>query len=221
MTSNMEKLTLKYTKVVWKDIPNCGGSYIISSEGIVKRVKGNRNLRGQEVPHVVGPSDNGAGYMVHCIQGKMHYLHRLVASLFIGDPSDPMQVNHMDGDKTNNKVSNLEWVSPSDNIAHAHKGRLMRGKGQKQSTYDRKTIEVVYREVVYLGRGVGKTATKYGMPRTTLSSIVNKRSWVEVTNQVDKLNGGQMKDQHEKIKGYRDLSQEEIDLMNEAKTTQQ
>lgn len=50
---------------------------------------------------------------------KKYYIHRLVAELFIPNPDGLLQVNHIDGDKENSHVSNLEWVTPSDNQLHS------------------------------------------------------------------------------------------------------
>ena len=59
--------------------------------------------------------------------GAQHgfYLHRLVASAFIPNPNRYQQVNHIDGDTKNNRVENLEWVSPSMNMKHAYKTGLI------------------------------------------------------------------------------------------------
>lgn len=69
------------------------------------------------------------GYLrvnLYAADGKCHkeYIHRLVAQLFIPNPKKLPVVNHIDGDKLNNDVSNLEWCSQQDNIHHSFKNRL-------------------------------------------------------------------------------------------------
>ena len=55
----------------------------------------------------------------------MYYIHRLVALHFIENLSSKPQVNHKNGDKTNNNKSNLEWVTSKENIDHARKSGLI------------------------------------------------------------------------------------------------
>jgi len=63
----------------------------------------------------------GYQYVTLCKNGKRknHFIHRLVAQTFISNPQNKEQVNHIDGDKANNRRDNLEWVTPSENIKHA------------------------------------------------------------------------------------------------------
>lgn len=63
--------------------------------------------------------ENANGYMIASLDGEQLSVHRLVALHFIPNPYQYTQVNHKDGNKQNNHVSNLEWCSPSQNADHA------------------------------------------------------------------------------------------------------
>jgi hypothetical protein len=60
------------------------------------------------------------GYSAVELDGKHHFIHRLVATLFIENPNSLPQVNHKDGNKLNNNVNNLEWCTNEDNMRHAY-----------------------------------------------------------------------------------------------------
>ena len=71
----------------------------------------------------LSPVNNGAGYMKVSLSrhGEVanRYVHRVVAEAFLENKKNLPQVNHIDGDKSNNKSSNLEWCTPAQNIEHA------------------------------------------------------------------------------------------------------
>ena len=98
---------------MWKDIEN--GALSVSDDGRVRS-----NLRDGRI---LKTQLDKKGYVrvrvtIHGVK-KTFKIHRLVAELYVPNPDNMPQVNHIDGDKTNNSASNLEWVSNYDNAQHA------------------------------------------------------------------------------------------------------
>jgi len=98
-----------------KAIKDYEGLYSVTVDGDVYSHISNKFLK----PNI---GKNGYGLVTLCDKEKRcsHYIHRLVATAYIDKPSDDLVVNHKDGDKLNNRVSNLEWVTYSENLDHAY-----------------------------------------------------------------------------------------------------
>lgn len=90
-----------------------------------------------------------------------HRVHRLVAISFIPNPSNLPQVNHIDGDKSNNDVSNLEWVSDQDN--HDHARRL----GLKGKLSDEDILSI--KELIKSGKLQKDIASIFGVSKSTIT----------------------------------------------------
>jgi hypothetical protein len=113
----------------WKDVIGYEGLYTISNTGEIKSLRRNRIIKSWVYSkyYIISLSNNNVR--------RTLYLHRLIANHFIPNPENKTQVNHIDGNKLNNSISNLEWVTCSENIKHAYDIGLieshMKGKTSK------------------------------------------------------------------------------------------
>ena len=123
---------------IWKEIEGYNGDYLISNFGEIISEKFNKRKRLKQcIP-------NNKGYLVVRLSKnktkKTFSVHRLVTNAFIPNPKNNPEVNHIDGNKLNNKVTNLEWVSAKENIQHAWKNSLCENvrKAVKVPIYSKK-----------------------------------------------------------------------------------
>ena len=104
---------------MWKDIIGYENQYEINEKG---------EVRNKKTKKILSISKSTNGYLkVHLYKNNMLkncYIHRLIAEMFIPNPHNYLCVNHKDGNKTNNKIDNLEWCSYSMNNKHAYNNKL-------------------------------------------------------------------------------------------------
>ena len=110
----------------WRDIPSYEGYYQVSSYGRIKsleRVVKSRWEKGCTYHEkIMSPSSCGRYIRVNLRRdniSKCFSVHRLVATVFIPNPENKPEVNHIDGDRKNNYASNFEWCNASENALHA------------------------------------------------------------------------------------------------------
>lgn len=101
---------------IFKDIVGFEGKYQVSNFGNVKSL----NYQNTSKAKLLTPIKHHCGYLlVHLGTSKIKMVHTLVANAFIPNPDNKKCVNHIDGNKQNNAVSNLEWVTYKENMEHA------------------------------------------------------------------------------------------------------
>ena len=138
----------------------------------IYRIRDNGVIYNKKTKKVKTPWIDNTGYLqvlLHSNGKKTHKrLHRLVAENFLENPDNLPQINHIDGDKTNPDVSNLEWVSNKDNTQHGYDNGLYRSRNNIQvKVWDKYTGD-------YIGifNSIRETSIKLGVNRKTLSAIL-------------------------------------------------
>ena len=172
----------------WKDIAGYEGMYQVSDMGQVRSLDRFDDRGHKQKGRTLTQSINTYGYLCvkPSIEGKktLKYIHRLVLEAFIPNPDNRPQVNHMDGNKQNNHVSNLEWATAKENSQHAVDTGLSPNKGESCHTAKLTEDDVRFIRKHYNPDTTDfnqKTlAEKFGVEKCTISQIVHRKTWKHV-----------------------------------------
>lgn len=173
------------TKENWLPIPDFP-DYAVSDCGRVKRIRSVPKTRHRKetvkVPH---PTRDGYFDVALYKNGKPYYLriHRLVLHAFVGrPPTGKPQTNHINGNKQDNRLENLEWVSASENRLHAINvlGReKVRGEQHGRSTLREFQVREIKRQLAD-GLGQGIIAKQFGVSQSAISDIKRGKLWKHI-----------------------------------------
>lgn len=176
----------------WKLI-NENSKYEASTDGEVRRIKEvvpfgkqKRKIGGK----IMSPKVKSNGYLELSLtnttgQAKSFYVHRLVCEAFLGDIPEKMCVNHIDGVKSNNKLSNLEIVTYSENSKHAIRNGLsnntnpLKGEDSHFSTFTEEQI-LEMRKLYDEGMPSLDVAKKFNRSKSTVRKILYRTTWKHI-----------------------------------------
>ena len=168
----------------WKQIPDWEGIYAVSDLGRVKRLAGSERCRADRF---LKPMLNTRGYATVGLvaPGRKQVprvIHRLVLSAFVCPAPKGHYANHINGDKTDNRLCNLEWVTPAQNIKHAYHTGL-HGKYAGSAASAAKLTEQQVKDILerIARREYRKDiAAFYGIGLKTIDEIVSGNNWKHV-----------------------------------------
>lgn len=174
---------------IWKCINELDDTYEVSNLGNIQRkprmvlcpwsASGYRMLKERKMRL----QDNGNGYKQLAVRYNrkrfIFYVHRLVAKYFIDNPDNKVEVNHKNAVKSDNKVSNLEWLTINENRTHAKENNLIcKGERSRQAKLT-ESIVLDIRKRHSENPNINKLALsrEFGVKDTTIHKIINRERW--------------------------------------------
>ena len=174
---------------IWKDMIGYEGLYQVSSLGRVRslsRISEDKNGKVISVKgkirkqysfkngyNVVRLSKNGKTLTVSC--------HRKIAEAFLPNPEKLPQVNHINGNKNDNRIENLEWVTISENVKHGYRIGHSDKKGEKHHSNKLKESDVFeIRRLLSDGLSCKEISYMYNVHRVTINYIKLRKSWKHI-----------------------------------------
>lgn len=183
---------------VWKEVESKGCKWLVSSGGNVKtpahegtytRTRGGKvqTLSSSFPERTLTPCITKGGYLEVAAMkhGKRikHTLHRLIGIAFVAGYRDDLTINHINGDKLDNRIENLEWVSLARNTQHQWETGLVDLRGEKQPGSKLTSKQVIYiRELLAKGIAAHTLAVIAGVSSSTIDMIRDGKRWPEVTS---------------------------------------
>lgn len=168
---------------IWKDVPEFVGYYQVSNFGRVRRIANYSNQNSSwelTKPKILKCRKHTNGYLrvMFSVNGKHYdrYVHRLVAEVFVENKYGYCEVNHLDGDKTNNNADNLEWCTRSQNNKHAYFTGLRTVKGCYGSL-KKKVAQIDYHtnRIVNIYDSIDSAAKELNCNHSSITNCCTKR----------------------------------------------
>lgn len=167
---------------IWKPVVGYEDLYKVSNFGRVKRVKIGKGVM---IDRIMTPELFRGGYLRVTLSNrkpKRFVVHRLVARAFIGEPPTPKhEINHINSNRTDNRVENLEWLTPLENMQHARKFgglALQKGENHPMAILNWESVRNI-RQMIKEGETQRSIAKMYGVHYSTIHLIKANKHWTE------------------------------------------
>lgn len=166
----------------WEPVPEWEGVYEVSSLGRVRRIL---PCKGTHPGRLLKQFANPGGYPTVSLsknnKSASCMVHRAVAIAFHGPPPSPgSEVNHLNGDKGDNRAMNLEWSTRADNAAHAARlGLMATGSDHGNSRLSEDDVRAI-KERLAAGEMQKEIAADYGVHKGTVWDIAHGKTWGSV-----------------------------------------
>lgn len=169
---------------MWKSIKNYEGLYEINRSGDVKSVARKvkyknsfRHIKGHLLKQHIGVKGYSYVPLAKDAKSKLYKVARLVALNFIPNPENKPQVNHKDGNKLNNNVDNLEWVTNKENNNHGWQTGLMKHRGENHPKATLKDETVLKIRALADRYSQVELVTMFKSDSSQISRIINRKLW--------------------------------------------
>lgn len=175
-TKRMAKLEGNFKKITKHDLKF---THYINDNGDIYREMEDDNGEIYYVKHS-GHIDRN-GYLIYRMQGndkklKQYLIHRLVAFYFLDNYDDKLTVNHLDFDKLNNNISNLEMCTHSDNIKHTRLNNPYYSCRRYFTTYEVKSMRSKFNN----GTKIVELANEYSITPMNMANIIKRKTYTKI-----------------------------------------
>lgn len=168
----------------WKPAIGYEGAYEVSSYGRVRSVRPPDSNRRTPIGYIIKPRVNKGYYSVWLWKGgknKANRVHHLVLEAFCRSRPDGYQANHINGQKLDNRCSNLEWVTPSQNMQHAiRNGLYVPRRGEECGASRLNSWQVIEIRRLAATMPYAPIAKRFGISESYVSELASGKKWAHL-----------------------------------------